>query len=289
MTPPLIASTAEEVAAARASLGALALVPTMGALHEGHRSLIRHACNHASTCAVSIFVNPLQFGPGEDYERYPRTLPADIEVCAEEGVGLVFVPTAEVMYPTPDARVTVDAGEMGAIVEGAVRPGHFNGVLTVVLKLINMVQPDVAVFGEKDAQQLALIRRMVADLNVPVGIVGAPTVREEDGLALSSRNRYLSAAERETALLLPRALRAAAIAEGGGPVAAVCAARAVLDRAVEADPPLHLDYLMLVDPETFHEVGPSFTGGARLVVGGRVGGTHLIDNTALFFGDRRYA
>jgi pantoate--beta-alanine ligase len=285
--PPVIARTAEEVAGARAAFGTVALVPTMGALHEGHRSLIRRARDHAGTSAVSIFVNPLQFGPGEDLDRYPRTLPADIEVCAEEGVGLVFAPTVEIMYPTRDGRVSVDAGEMGAIVEGAIRPGHFDGMLTVVLKLFNLIRPNVAIFGEKDAQQLALIRRMVADLNVPVRIVGAPTVREEDGLALSSRNRYLSPAERQTALSLPRALRAAVGAEAGGPAEAVRAARHVLDRAAAADPPLELDYLVLVDPETFHEVRQSHRGGALLAVAGRVGGTHLIDNVPLFFSGGR--
>jgi pantoate--beta-alanine ligase len=280
---PIIARTAEEIAAARASLGSVALVPTMGALHEGHRSLIRRARDYASTSAVSIFVNPLQFGPGEDLDRYPRTFPADIQICAEEGVGLVFAPTAEVMYPARDGRITVDAGEMGAIVEGAVRPGHFDGVLTVVLKLFNLIRPNVAIFGEKDAQQLALINRMVADLNVPVRIVGAPTVREEDGLAMSSRNRYLTPAARETALSLSRALRAAVAAEVGGPMEAVRAARDVLGRAAEADPPLELDYLVLVDPKTFHEVRQSHRGGALLAVAGRVAGTHLIDNVSLFF------
>jgi pantoate--beta-alanine ligase len=286
---PVIARTVEEIVAARASFGTVALVPTMGALHEGHRSLIRRAREYADTSAVSIFVNPLQFGPGEDLDRYPRNFPADIEICAEEGVGLVFAPTAEVMYPARDGRITVDAGEMGAIVEGAVRPGHFDGVLTVVLKLFNLVRPDVAIFGEKDAQQLALIRRMVADLNLPVRIVAAPTVREEDGLALSSRNRYLTPAARETALSLSRALRAAVAAEVDGPMEAVRAARDVLGRAAAADPPLELDYLVLVDPETFHEVRQSHKGGALLVVAGRVGGTHLIDNVPLFFSREDWA
>ncbi|MCO6004304.1 pantoate--beta-alanine ligase [Actinoallomurus purpureus] len=283
---PVIARTREEVAAARASLGTVALVPTMGALHDGHRSLLRRARELADAVAVSIFVNPLQFGPGEDLDRYPRTLPDDVEICAAEGVDLVFAPTVDVMYPPTalGARVTLDSGQMGTIVEGACRPGHFDGVLTVVLKLFNLVRPDIAVFGEKDAQQLAMIRRMVADLNVPVRVAGSPTVREEDGLALSSRNRYLSASERLTALSLSMALRAGADAVDDGPAKAVRAARTVLDGAIAADPPLELDYLVLVDPETFREVDDAHTGSAVLAVAGRVGATHLIDNVPLHFG-----
>jgi pantoate--beta-alanine ligase len=283
---PVIARTREELAAARASLGTVALVPTMGALHEGHRSLIRRARKLADTVAVSIFVNPLQFGPGEDLDRYPRTFPADLQACAEEGADLVFAPTVDVMYPAQDTgggRVTVAAGEMGTVIEGACRPGHFDGVLTVVLKLFNLIRPDVAVFGEKDAQQLAMIRRMVSDLNVPVTIAGGPTVREEDGLALSSRNRYLSAPERVTALSLSLALRMGADAVADGPAKVVRAARAVLDDAADTDPPLDLDYLVLVDPATFREVGDAHTGPAMLAVAGRVGATHLIDNVSLEF------
>lgn len=283
---PVIARTRGELTAARAALGTVALVPTMGALHEGHRSLIRRARDLGDAVAVSIFVNPLQFGPDEDLDRYPRTLPADIDACADEGVDLIFAPTVDVMYPPGPAwrRVTVDSGEMGTIVEGACRPGHFDGVLTVVLKLFNLVRPDVAVFGEKDAQQLAMIRRMVADLNVPVDIVGAPTVREYDGLALSSRNRYLSPPERRTAVSLSRALYAGAAAVTEGPAKALLAARAVLDGAVAVDPPLELDYLVLVDPATFHEVDDTHVGPAIMAVAGHVGSTHLIDNMPLYFG-----
>ncbi len=283
---PVIARTRGELATARAALGTVALVPTMGALHEGHRSLMRRARDLADAVAVSIFVNPLQFGPGEDLDRYPRTLPADIGACADEGVDLIFAPTVDVMYPpsAADRRVTVDSGEMGTIVEGACRPGHFNGVLTVVLKLFNLMRPDVAVFGEKDAQQLAMVRRMVADLDVPVRIVGCPTVREYDGLAVSSRNRYLSGPERRTAVSLSRALYAGAAAVTEGPAKVLRAARAVLDGAMAADPPLELDYLVLVDPETFHEVDDAHTGPAILAVAGRVGTTHLIDNVPLYFG-----
>jgi pantoate--beta-alanine ligase len=287
---PVIATTADELANARpAGVGPLVLVPTMGALHEGHRALIRLARRQGGAVAVSIFVNPLQFGPNEDLDRYPRTFPADIEVCAEEGVDLVFAPAGEVMYPR-DPEVRIRSGRMGAIVEGASRPGHFDGVLTIVLKLFNLVRPDIAIFGEKDAQQLALIKRMVADLNVPVRIVSGPTVREPDGLALSSRNRYLSPAERRTALALSRALRAGTDHAGtdhagtdgaGAPAAVLRAAQEVLDEAAKTDPPLHLDYLVLVEPTTFTEVTSSYSGPAVLAVAGKVGSTHLIDNLPL--------
>lgn len=284
--PPVIATTAEELSGVRpsgAAAGPFVLVPTMGALHEGHRSLIgmaRQLSGAGGAVVVSIFVNPLQFGPNEDFDRYPRTFPADIEVCAEEGVDLVFAPGPDVIYPR-DPEVRVRSGRMGAIIEGAARPGHFDGVLTIVLKLFNLVGPDIAVFGEKDAQQLALIKRMVADLNVPVRIVSAPTVREPDGLAMSSRNRYLSPAERRTALALSRALRTAAGLVGAPAAEIVGAAQAVLDEAAKADPPLHADYLVLVEPTTFTEVTSHYSGPAVLAAAGRVGSTHLIDNMPL--------
>lgn len=281
---PIVARTREELARARSKTGGtLALVPTMGALHEGHLSLMRQARGRADAVAVSVFVNPLQFGPGEDFDRYPRTFAADLEACAAEGVDFVFAPAREVMYPD-EPQVTVKSGPMGEVVEGAARPGHFDGMLTVVLKLLNLVRPDVAVFGEKDAQQLAMIRRMVADLNVPVEVVGAPTVREPDGLALSSRNRYLSAPERRTALALSRALRAGAGAAASGADAVLAAARGVLSEAETADPPLVLDYLVLVDPSTFTEITGPGPGRAVLAVAGRVGATHLIDNVPLQLG-----
>ncbi|MEV4218875.1 pantoate--beta-alanine ligase [Nonomuraea sp. NPDC049725] len=273
---PIVARNRTDLIKARGD-GSVALVPTMGALHEGHRSLIRAARSRADHVVVSIFVNPLQFGPGEDFSRYPRTFEADLEVCRAEGVEVVFAPAAEDMYH-PDRQVSLRSGEMGRVVEGAVRPGHFDGMLTVVLKLFNLVQPDLAVFGQKDAQQLALIRRMVADLDVPVEIVGAPTVREPDGLALSSRNRYLSPADREVALALSRALRAGA-AESA-PSRVVAAAREVLEAAA---PELALDYVVLVDPATFAEVAEPYRGEAVLAVAGRVGTTRLIDNAVLSF------
>jgi pantoate--beta-alanine ligase len=287
---PVIARTREELAGVRRSLGTIALVPTMGALHEGHRSLLRLAREMADTVAVSIFVNPLQFGPSEDLDRYPRTFPDDLAICAEEGVGLVFAPTVDVMYPGEDGpRVTVQSGDMGTIVEGAFRPGHFDGVLTVVMKLFNLVGPDVAIFGEKDAQQLAMIRRMVTDLNLPVSVIGGPTIREDDGLALSSRNRYLSPPERVTALTLSHALRTGASAAAAGPAKVLHSARAVLEEAADADPALDLDYLVLVDPATFRLIGEAHTGPAVLAVAGRVGTTHLIDNVTLYFGPVEYS
>ncbi|MFI6456895.1 pantoate--beta-alanine ligase [Streptosporangium amethystogenes] len=253
---------------------ALALVPTMGALHEGHRSLIRLARQRAAHVAVSIFVNPLQFGPNEDFSRYPRTFDADLEVCAAEGVDVVFAPSVEDMY-LPDRQVGVSAGKMGSIVEGEFRPGHLDGMLTVVLKLFNLVQPDVAVFGQKDAQQLAMIRRMVADLNLPVSVVGAPTVREPDGLALSSRNRYLSPEDRVAGLALSRALNA-----GAGQRTPEEIRRTAL-AVLAAEPSLAVDYLVLVDPATFTEVGDGHVGEAVLAVAARVGSTRLIDNVTL--------
>ncbi|WP_019633040.1 pantoate--beta-alanine ligase [Actinomadura atramentaria] len=283
---PVIARTRAELDAARAALpGTLALVPTMGALHEGHRSLMRRGRAAADAVVVSVFVNPLQFGAGEDLDRYPRTFDADLAVCEQEGVDVVFAPTVREMYPT-EPQVTLKAGPMGERVEGAARPGHFDGMLTVVMKLFQLVRPDAAIFGEKDAQQLALVRRMVADLNVPVEVVGAPTVREPDGLALSSRNRYLADADRVTATALSRALRAGAEAAGSGPDAVRKAASAVLAAAAGDEPPLRLDYLVLVDPATFEEVAADHAGPAVLAVAGRVGGTHLIDNVPLSFPDR---
>ncbi|MDN3297989.1 pantoate--beta-alanine ligase, partial [Streptomyces ficellus] len=192
--------------------GRTAVVMTMGALHEGHATLIRAARRHVGTkgyVLVTVFVNPLQFGAGEDLDRYPRTLDADLRTAQEAGADAVFAPSADEVYPGGAPEVRIAAGPMGERLEGASRPGHFDGMLTVVAKLLHLTRPDVAFFGQKDAQQLALIRRMVRDLNFPVDIVGVPTVREPDGLALSSRNRYLSPAERRTALALSAALFAA--------------------------------------------------------------------------------
>lgn len=277
---PRLVHTPDELRAALARAGRTALVPTMGALHEGHRSLMRLAREQADTVVVSVFVNPLQFGPNEDFDRYPRTLDTDIVACAEEGVDVVFAPTVNTMYPT-EQMVTVRAGSMGERFEGAFRPGFFDGVLTVVGKLLHLVGPDVAVFGRKDAQQLAVVRRMVADLNMPVEIIGAPTLRDPDGLATASRNVYLSAEERVSALFLSRALEAGRRVAADGPDAVRAAAGAVLDEAAEATPPVEVDYLALVDPDTFADVTSGHRGEAVLAVAARVGRTRLIDNVSV--------
>ncbi|WP_328620648.1 pantoate--beta-alanine ligase [Streptomyces sp. NBC_00354] len=329
----LLLHTAEELhKLPRTAEGRRAVVMTMGALHEGHATLIRTAREQAGPqgqVVVTVFVNPLQFGANEDLDRYPRTLDADLEIAREAGADAVFAPAVDEVYPGGDPQVRVSAGPMGECLEGATRPGHFDGMLTVVAKLLHLTRPDLALFGQKDAQQLALIRRMVTDLNFPVEVVGVPTVREGDGLALSSRNRYLSAQERRTALALSRALFAgqdrlaaqaalraraeaspasderatalarlgeirasadahavsAASAAGTGlPGAVRAAARHVLEEAGRHDPPLLLDYLALVDPQDFTDVGPDFTGQAVLAVAAKVGTTRLIDNIPLEFG-----
>ena len=287
---PVVARTRAELGAARARLRApVVLVPTLGALHEGHVSLLRAGRRFAGpggSVLVSIFVNPLQFGPAEDFDQYPRPLERDLEICGQEGASAVFVPGDREMYPAPP-QVTVDPGPVGRILEGEFRPGFFTGVLTVVLKLLQRTRPQVAGFGEKDAQQLLLIRQMVTDLNLDVRIEPVPTHRDRDGLATSSRNRYLSAAERATALALPRALSAATADAADGPKAALAAATARLDEAAAADPPLRPDYLALADPATFAPIdaGSGHRGPALLLVAARVGGTRLIDNTSLTFGD----
>lgn len=247
------------------------LVPTMGALHEGHAALVRAAKKvPGAVVVVSIFVNPLQFGAGEDLSSYPRTLDADLEILGGEGVEVVFTPTPAVMYPD-GTRTTVHPGPLGSELEGASRPGHFAGMLTVVLKLLQIVRPDRAFFGEKDYQQLVLVRQMVDDLNVDVRIVGVPTVREADGLAMSSRNRYLSAEEREQAGALSAALLAGVYAASGGAASVLDAARAVLDEV----PAIEVDYLELRD--TWLRPAP-LSGAARLLVAGRLGRTRLLDN-----------
>jgi pantoate--beta-alanine ligase len=276
-----VVRTREELAAAlegtRSGGGRVALVPTMGALHAGHAALVacaRRAVGPDDAVVVSIFVNPLQFGPGEDLDRYPRTFEADLEVCAEQGADLVFAPAVEELYPGGDPQVVVEPGPLGAVLEGRSRPGHYRGVLTVVAKLFGLVRPDVAVFGQKDYQQLVLVRRMAADLCMGVEVLGAATVRDADGLALSSRNAYLSEPEHRAALVLPRALRAGAAAGRDGGEAVLAAARAVL----ADEPSVHLDYLALASPELRE---PPEHGEARLLVAARVGATRLIDNLAV--------
>ena len=258
-----VVTTRADLTAARAALpGRVAVVMTMGALHDGHAELVKRARAEADSVVVTVFVNPLQFGAGEDLDRYPRTLEADLALCEAHGADLVFTPTPDVIYPeTPVVRVT--AGALGDGFEGASRPGHFDGVVTVVLKLMHLTSPHVAYFGQKDAQQLACIRRMVRDLDVPVEVVAVPTVRDADGLALSSRNVYLTPEQRRAALTLSRALATRDVAAG----------RALLD----ADPGVDTDYLERVDPATF-EVTPD---GSLMVVAARVGTTRLIDNLVL--------
>ena len=279
-TPRVVGSRAELRAALETMPGRVGLVPTMGALHAGHAALMTRAravVGPGSPLVVSVFVNPLQFAPGEDLDRYPRTLEADLAVCAAQGVDLVFAPAVDEVYPGGQPEVTVAPGPLGAELEGVTRPTHFRGVLTVVAKLVGLVRPDVAVFGEKDYQQLALIRRMAADLCLGVDVLGAPTVREEDGLALSSRNRFLDPAQRHDAVVLSRALRAGAGAGADGGEAVLAAAHAVLVAA----PGVDLDYLALRAPD----LGPAPTDGpARLLVAARVGPTRLIDNVAVELG-----
>ncbi|GAA4694668.1 pantoate--beta-alanine ligase [Promicromonospora umidemergens] len=260
--------------------GRRAVVMTMGALHDGHLELVRRARAEAGPngqVVVTIFVNPLQFGAGEDLGAYPRDLDGDVAKLAGVGADVVFAPTPDVVYPDGDPVVRVAAGRIGDVLEGEHRPGHLDGVLTVVLKLMHLVRPDVALFGEKDAQQLLAVRRMVRDLEVSVEVVGVPTVREADGLALSSRNAYLSPEEREHALALSRALGAGAAAPDSGGAGVINAARQVLD---EADGVV-VDYLALVDPVTARSVADDFSGHALLLVAARVGTTRLIDNQAV--------
>lgn len=273
----IIARTRAELAAAREKLdGTVGVVMTMGALHEGHDLNIKAARERADHVIVTIFVNPLQFLPTEDFDRYPRPFDEDVARCASLGVDVVFAPSREEMYPGGDPQVRLNPGPRGEILEGASRPGFFHGVLTVVMKLLQLTGPDWAFFGEKDFQQLSLIRQMVADLNVPVTIVGVPIEREPDGLARSSRNRYLDADRRADALSLSAALGAGAAAADGGASAeqVLSAARAAFEAAGTATAK-RLDYLVLTAPD----LGPApSSGDARLLIAAWVGTTRLIDN-----------
>ena len=258
-----------------------AVVMTMGALHDGHAALVREArrlVGPAGHVTVTVFVNPTQFSASEDLDRYPRTLEADVEVCAHEGADLVFAPSAEVVYRDTSPTVTVDPGALGTVLEGAVRPGHFRGMLTVVHKLLSLTAPDLALFGEKDYQQLVLITRMVRDLDLDVEIVGVPTVRARDGLALSSRNAYLSAADRHLALVVPQALEVGATCArtGGGAGEVVREVQQFLDAHEVVT-----DYAVVTDLE----LGPApVTGDARLLIAVRLGGVRLLDNARLALG-----
>jgi pantoate--beta-alanine ligase len=270
-----IAEVRRRVAERRHSGNVIGFVPTMGALHAGHAALMERARTDSDFLVVSIFVNPIQFDRKEDYERYARTLPEDVALCAERGVDLIFAPEPEEMYPAP-LLTTVDVADVSAGLCGAFRPGHFRGVATVVAKLFQIVQPDRAYFGEKDAQQLAVIRRMVSDLNMPVEIVPVPTVREADGLALSSRNQRLNAEERRAAPVLYRALVAAGslIAQGCEDPAMV---RQAAFRVLAQEPAVRLEYFEIVDPDGMTAV-QWISGPVRIAIAAWLGSTRLIDN-----------
>jgi pantoate--beta-alanine ligase len=259
---------------------AIALVPTMGALHSGHLALVADARARADRVLATIFVNPLQFGANEDLDAYPRQEARDVELLEAAGCDLLWLPAAEEMYP-PGFATTVSVGGVSERWDGAARPGHFDGVATVVAKLFTAVRPDIAIFGEKDFQQLAVIRRMNGDLGLGVEIVGAPTVRDADGLALSSRNAYLSEDERRRALALPQALEGAreAIQSGERVDAALGAARGQLDQA-GFDP---IDYVALVDAASLEPIDVP-AGEMRLIAAARIGRTRLIDNMRVFLG-----
>ncbi len=273
-----IVRSREELAQARAALaGTLALVPTMGALHAGHLALIAAGKARAETVAASIFVNPAQFGANEDLGRYPRPEAADVAMLEAAGCDLLWMPSVDEIYP-PGFSTTVSVAGVSKRWEGEARPGHFDGVATIVAKLLLSVRPAVALFGEKDFQQLAVIRRMVTDLNIPSEIIGVPTVREGDGLALSSRNAYLSADERARAVVLPEALKEARksiLGDASVPQALVRAKQSLIDAGF-----LKIDYLALVDGDTFEPIEQP-QPGARLIAAATIGTTRLIDNLAL--------
>ncbi|MEX0992270.1 MAG: pantoate--beta-alanine ligase [Actinomycetota bacterium] len=258
------------------------LVPTMGAFHDGHRSIMRRAVEERDTVIVSVFVNPLQFGEGEDYDRYPRGEEDDIAVAEAQGVEVMFLPTVEEMYPEYPPMITVDPGSLGDRFEGAARPGHFRGVLTVVARLLDLSGTCRVYFGEKDAQQLFLVRKMAAEIAPRVEVVGCPTIREADGLAMSSRNVYLEPEERAAAACLHRGLQDAQhlLKDGETDAAPLAAA---IRAAVEAEPLADLDYAVLVDDMTFEELGSVDLRGspARALVAARIGATRLIDNLLL--------
>lgn len=275
-------STIEEVRTVlrrpRLEARTIGLVPTMGALHEGHLSLVAASCQRCDLTIVSVFVNPTQFGEGEDFDAYPRDLEADAALLEGAGVDVLFAPGVAVMYPE-GAVTLVDPGPMGTVWCGASRPGHFTGVATIVTKLLGIVGPDVAFFGEKDYQQLKVIERVVADLDIPAHIVGCPIVREADGLALSSRNRYLTPEERAHALVLSRALAEARrrVEDGETDAAAL---QIEIAEAVASEPGIALDYACIVDAETLESV-IAVRGECRALVAARVGSARLIDNVAL--------
>ena len=274
-----VIATIDALRAARAAFGPLGLVPTMGYLHAGHLSLVAQARQENGATAVSIFVNPTQFGPREDFARYPRDMERDLHLLAEAKVDLVFAPTVSTMYPEGfGTYVVLPAAD--EVLEGSARPDHFRGVATVVCKLLNIVQPTRAYFGQKDAQQTVVVRQMIRDLNLPTSIVVAPTVREADGLALSSRNTYLSAEQRATAPVLYRALEAARQHYAAGERAGEALRQTI--RAVLASAPLvGLEYVSVADPLTLRELVAVGRDGALLSLAARLGSVRLIDNLLL--------
>lgn len=265
--------------ALRADGKSVGLVPTMGALHAGHLSLVEQARRQTDAVVVTVFVNPLQFGPGEDYQRYPRTLETDVQACEQRDVALVFAPARDAMYPS-GFQTHVEVGTLIERLEGIHRPGHFRGVTTIVTKLFNLTGPCYAFFGRKDYQQLRIVQRMVRDLDMPIEVVGRPTVREQDGLALSSRNHYLSADQRERAQAIAHGLRAAASAWAQGERDADrlrSLAREPIDAAFDS-----IDYVAIVDPDELEmRTGPVADERAMIVVAAHLGSTRLIDNLEL--------
>lgn len=274
----LIARTISQCREERAKLGRLALVPTMGALHTGHISLMELAKQRAEKVAVSIFVNPTQFGPREDYNKYPRSIEADLEKCEKAGVDFIFLPTAEEMYPPGMPDIAIDLPQLSGVLDGKHRPGHFRGVCQVVTKLFHIITPEVAVFGQKDFQQLRILSAMVEAMNWPIEIVAGPTVREHDGLAMSSRNQYLSKEDRIRALSLSRALHLAAMEFERGVKQTNRLLTTMQKLLLEQH--LHIDYVAAVDPITLKNV-EVVNGPTVLAVAARVGTTRLIDNVVL--------
>jgi pantoate--beta-alanine ligase len=270
--------TVAEMRAARAGLPDVGLVPTMGYLHAGHLSLVARAKAECGAVATSIFVNPTQFGPNEDLSRYPRDMPRDLAQLEAAGVDLVFAPEAEAMYP-PGFDIRIEVSGVTEVLEGAVRPGHFSGVATVVAKLFNIVQPTRAYFGQKDAQQCVVIRKMVRDLDMPVEVIVAPTVREADGLALSSRNSYLTPEQRAAAPAIFRALSEAKRAFDAGERNAE-ALRALARQTIATEPQMQVDYVSAADPDTLREL-ETLDDRALISVAVRLGSTRLIDNIVL--------
>jgi pantoate--beta-alanine ligase len=280
----LRATTIKDFRKFRDAFGRIALVPTMGALHEGHLSLIRVAKEHAKNIVVSIFVNPTQFGPREDFNRYPRPLEDDLKKCEAAGVDLIFNPTVEEMYPPDVPQSLVDIPPLSEVLEGKHRPGHFRGVCQIVAKLFNIIHPEVACFGRKDFQQLRIIAAMAEALDFPVEVVGCPTIREPDGLAMSSRNQYLSADERQRGLSISRALMTASddvkngVRQANRLVATM--QNMLLDPGKLGRIHVSIDYVAAVDPSTFKHVD-TITGPTLLAIAARVGNTRLIDNVVV--------